>query len=71
LELASEAGANFSGVLCGRATWKDGVEVFVKRGASALQAWLADEGVRNIENVNKHLDGATPWFKFGNAAAGS
>jgi tagatose 1,6-diphosphate aldolase len=71
LELASEAGANFSGVLCGRATWKDGVEVFVKRGASALQDWLADEGVRNIENVNKHLDGATPWFKFGNAAAGS
>jgi tagatose 1,6-diphosphate aldolase len=71
LELASEAGANFSGVLCGRATWKDGVDVFVKHGASALHDWLADEGVRNIENVNKRLANATPWYKFGNAAAGS
>jgi tagatose 1,6-diphosphate aldolase len=71
LELASEAGANFSGVLCGRATWKDGVDVFVKHGASALHDWLADEGVRNIENVNKRLSNATPWFKFGNPAAGS
>jgi tagatose 1,6-diphosphate aldolase len=71
LELASEAGANFSGVLCGRATWKDGVDVFVKHGTSALHDWLADEGVRNIENVNKRLVTATPWFKFSNAAAGS
>jgi len=71
LELASEAGANFSGVLCGRATWKDGVDVFVKHGEAALHDWLADEGVRNIENVNKHLVNATPWFKFRNAAAGN
>jgi tagatose 1,6-diphosphate aldolase len=61
LELASEAGAKFSGVLCGRATWKDGVEVFVKHGPHALQDWLEGEGVHNIENVNKHLGGATPW----------
>jgi tagatose 1,6-diphosphate aldolase len=71
LELASEASVNFSGVLCGRATWKDGVEVFVKQGGSALQDWLAHEGVRNIENVNKCLGNATPWFKFSNPAAGS
>ena len=25
LELAAEAGTQFSGVLCGRATWKDGI----------------------------------------------
>ncbi len=27
LELASETGVNFSGVLCGRATWYDGIPV--------------------------------------------
>src|SRR4029077_7308577 len=32
LELASEAGIHFCGVLCGRATWKDGVGVFVRGG---------------------------------------
>src|SRR5204863_9791686 len=37
LELASEAGVHFCVVLCGRATWKDGVSVFVHGGADALQ----------------------------------
>ena len=41
LELAAEAGANFSGVLCGRATWKDGVPIFTTGGLSALEGWLA------------------------------
>jgi tagatose 1,6-diphosphate aldolase len=64
LELAAEAGATFSGVLCGRATWKDGVAVLVERGMAALEDWLGREGVRNIENINRHLDAATPWFAF-------
>jgi tagatose 1,6-diphosphate aldolase len=64
LELAADAGATFSGVLCGRATWKDGVAVFAERGMAALEDWLAQEGVRNIENINQHLDAATPWFAF-------
>src|SRR5258708_24130146 len=71
LELASEATIDFSGVLYGRATWKDGVEVFVKKGGTALQDWLADEGVRNIESVNRCLVSATPWFNFRNTAVGS
>ena len=62
LQLASEAGAGFSGVLCGRATWKDGVEIFVKQGPAALEDWLGREGVSNIENVNKCLAAAIPWF---------
>jgi len=62
LELASEAEVNFSGVLCGRATWKDGVAVFVEHGLTALEDWLHSEGARNIENVNKHLQTAQPWF---------
>ncbi|HET7107447.1 MAG TPA: tagatose 1,6-diphosphate aldolase [Candidatus Acidoferrum sp.] len=62
LQLASEAGAGFSGVLCGRATWKDGVEIFVKQGPRALEDWLASEGVRNIAGVNQCLAAAIPWF---------
>jgi tagatose 1,6-diphosphate aldolase len=71
LQLAAEARARFSGVLCGRATWKDGVEIFVKQGPRALQNWLAHEGVRNIENVNQCLAGATPWFDSSGFAAPS
>jgi tagatose 1,6-diphosphate aldolase len=64
LELAAEAGANFSGVLCGRATWKDGVPIFASEGLSALEDWLAKEGVKNIQRVNKLLSSARPWFSF-------
>jgi tagatose 1,6-diphosphate aldolase len=70
LELAAEAGAAFSGVLCGRATWKDGVAVFEEKGMAALEDWLAQEGVGNIENINRHLDAATPWFAFHKVPAG-
>ncbi len=69
LQLAAETGAKFSGVLCGRATWKDGVEIFVKQGPHVLQDWLRREGVRNIENVNQCLGRATPWFEASGLAA--
>jgi len=66
LELAGESGAKFNGVLCGRATWANGVNVYGKKGADAFEAWLEDEGVKNIENVNAALKAATPWYtKFG------
>src|SRR6187402_615571 len=66
LELAGESGAKFNGVLCGRATWANGVDVYGKKGADAFEAWLEDEGVENIENVNAALKAATPWYtKFG------
>ena len=64
LELAAEAGTRFSGVLCGRATWKDGIPVYGKNGAEAFRKWLQDEGVKNIENVNARLKAARPWFEF-------
>jgi tagatose 1,6-diphosphate aldolase len=64
LELAAEAGTRFSGVLCGRATWKDGISIYGKQGADAFRAWLQDQGVKNIENVNTHLKPARPWFEF-------
>jgi tagatose 1,6-diphosphate aldolase len=63
LELVGEAGVPFSGVLCGRATWKGGIPVFAQQGESALRSWLAGEGVDNIEKLNALLDkSATPWW---------
>ncbi len=64
LELAGEAGTRFSGVLCGRATWKDGIPIYAKQGADAFRGWLTSEGVKNIANVNDHLRPARPWFEF-------
>src|SRR5207244_6434122 len=64
LELAAEAGTRFSGVLCGRATWKDGIPVYGKSGGDAFRAWLESEGVTNIKNVNDRLAAARPWFEF-------
>jgi tagatose 1,6-diphosphate aldolase len=64
LELAAEAGVKFSGVLCGRATWKDGIPVYAKQGGDAFRAWLESEGVKNINNVNARLKAARPWFEF-------
>ncbi len=63
LELAAESGVKYNGVLCGRATWKEGMPVYAKEGAAALEKWLLDEGVRNIKTLNAVLDkGAQPWF---------
>jgi tagatose 1,6-diphosphate aldolase len=64
LELAAESGVEFSGVLCGRATWKDGIPVYAKQGAKALEDWLNDQGVKNINNVNSKLAAAKPWYSF-------
>ncbi len=66
LELAAESGTKFNGVLCGRATWKDGIPIFAKQGPEAFEQWLNTTGVENISNVNKALEAASPWYlKFG------
>jgi tagatose 1,6-diphosphate aldolase len=62
LALAAESGVKYSGVLCGRATWKDGIAVYAKEGAKAFRTWLQAKGVENITNVNAALKTATPWF---------
>lgn len=62
LELAAESGTTFNGVLCGRATWKDGIAVYAKQGAKAFEEWLNTEGVKNIENVNNALKAAHSWY---------
>ena len=62
LRMATEAGTDFSGVLCGRATWKEGIPVYAKQGAKALEDWLSKEGVKNINAVNEVVKSATPWY---------
>jgi tagatose 1,6-diphosphate aldolase len=72
LELAAESGTSFNGVLCGRATWKDGIPIYAKNGAKAFETWLKDQGVKNIENVNQRLKAAHSWFpKVGLSASGA
>jgi len=63
LELAAESGVKFNGVLCGRATWANGVPVFAKQGEKAFVEWMKSEGVKNIQNVNERLKAATPWYE--------
>jgi tagatose 1,6-diphosphate aldolase len=67
LELAITAGTNFAGVLCGRATWKEGIPIYATQGLKAFEAWLADRGVKNITALNQVLDkGARAWWdKYG------
>jgi tagatose 1,6-diphosphate aldolase len=62
LRMAGEAGTDFSGVLCGRATWKDGIPVYARGGASALEDWLNSQGVKNIQAINAALSAAKPWW---------
>jgi len=62
LRMAAEAGTDFSGVLCGRATWKEGIPVYGQKGLKALEDWLSTEGVKNIQAVNASLKPAKPWY---------
>jgi len=65
LELAAQADTPFSGVLCGRATWQDGIKAYAQGGVEALRSWLEDQGVRNIQGLNEVLaTGAKPWWDF-------
>ncbi|MGX7030233.1 tagatose-bisphosphate aldolase [Vagococcus zengguangii] len=62
LRFAKEAGSTFNGVLCGRATWKDGVAIFVKEGETATREWLRTQGKANIVSLNEVLnETATSW----------
>ena len=62
LELAGESGVRWAGVLCGRATWKDGIPVYAQHGVDAFVEWLQTRGVENINNVNERLKRARSWY---------
>ncbi|TYK42408.1 tagatose-bisphosphate aldolase, partial [Staphylococcus pseudintermedius] len=44
LKFAHEAGAQFNGVLCGRATWSGAVKAYIENGEEAAREWLRTEG---------------------------
>ena len=62
LHMAADANTGYSGVLCGRATWKDGMPIYAKQGVKALEDWLSTEGVKNINAVNAAITTAKPWY---------
>lgn len=55
LRFAHDAGSTFNGVLCGRATWADGVKPFVTGDEAQVRAWLQTQGRKNIEELNEVL----------------
>lgn len=64
LYFAKEAGSDFNGVLCGRATWKDGVNIFVKEGEKATRQWLQTVGKQNMDDLNQVLnETASSWHE--------
>lgn len=64
LEFAKKSGSTFNGVLCGRATWKNGVHHFVANGEESARKWLQSEGKENIESLNKVVERtATSWHE--------
>ncbi|WP_099224145.1 tagatose 1,6-diphosphate aldolase [Listeria costaricensis] len=52
LVFAKEAGAEFHGVLCGRANWRGGAEAFRTNGIDNARTWLAAEGRENIQALD-------------------
>ncbi|MGM0213751.1 tagatose-bisphosphate aldolase [Enterococcus sp. AZ109] len=61
LRFAKSSGSTFNGVLCGRATWANGVEPYILQGKDAAREWLRTQGRQNIEGLNAILsETATP-----------
>lgn len=64
LVFAHKSGSDFNGVLCGRATWKDGVKAYVENGRTGAIDWLRTTGRANIEELNEVVEQtATPWYE--------
>jgi tagatose 1,6-diphosphate aldolase len=65
LRLALQAETRFSGVLCGRANWQEGVRAYAKSATEfdldALLAWLRNSGLENVRDINRLLADATSW----------
>ncbi len=64
VEIACRSGA--SGFLCGRAIWKDAVNLYPD--VEKMEQFLSSEGVYNFVRANAFAERATPWFdhrKFG------
>ena len=63
LVFAHESGANFNGVLCGRATWAGSVEAYIKDGEAAARELASYNWIlKTFDELNKVLQTtATSW----------
>lgn len=53
LQLAREAGVDFSGFMCGRALWSDAISVFGQSGEAQLRDWLSTTGIQRLRRLIK------------------
>ena len=60
LEFAAEAGVKFNGVLCGRATWKDGIPIFAEKGGRRSARGWKTEGVEEHRQREQRAEGRHP-----------
>ena len=61
LKFAKLSGSKFNGVLCGRATWANGVDEFILKGEESAREWMKTQGRKNIKELNDVLNKtATP-----------
>lgn len=64
LRFANESGSTFNGVLCGRATWKDGVVPFVENDETQANQWLKTAGKDFIQQLNEVVEQtASSWYE--------
>ncbi len=62
LRMANDAGIEWNGVLCGRATWQEGISEYAENGVEALKDWLEGPGTENIKAMNEIIEaGACSW----------
>lgn len=64
LEFAKEAGSQFNGVLCGRATWAGGADTYKENGVDAARQWLKTQGKQNISELLDVLERTATPVKF-------
>ncbi|MFL2094836.1 tagatose-bisphosphate aldolase [Marinilactibacillus psychrotolerans] len=61
---AKEAGSTFNGVLCGRASWANGVESFIAEGEDNARKWMQETGRKNVEELNAVLEATATPIRF-------
>lgn len=56
LRMASEAGVDFNGFMCGRALWSDAVDIYGEHGDATLRSWLKETGLVRLNRLIAALD---------------
>lgn len=64
LRFAKEGGSTFNGVLCGRASWANGVESFITEGEDNARKWMQETGRKNVEELNAVLEATATPIRF-------